>query len=119
MHDNSSNNSRIVIPSISGVTTGLWAISSRGWTNATAARTDAQIRMNAAGNNASGTLVGTTIGGAIASSGVAPFQTYDEWVMSAADYVELFVRTTSGTFSVKYEAGDSPILEVSFLGKVS
>jgi hypothetical protein len=119
MHDNSTNPSRLIVPTISGVTTGLWAVSGRGYTTSTTSRVDSQLRLNAAGSNAGGTLIGTTIGVAIAASGVGAFAFYEEVVLTAADYVELFVRTTSGSFSVVFEADDSPIMAMSFLGKVT
>lgn len=119
MHDNSSNPSRIVIPSISGVTTGLWSMYSHGYSSATSGRTDIQFRANANGSNAGGTLIATIVGPAIASSGVGPVQGSAQWVLSAGDYVEVFYRTVSGSFNLLFDSAVLPTFSVAFLGKVS
>jgi hypothetical protein len=118
MHDNSTNTTRIVIPTISGVTTGLWAIKACGYTDLGAAgRVDVVFRKNAAGNPASGTSLGFSsdqYGATLTSYMLAV-----DAVLSATDYVECFVRTTSGTYNVSYDADVSPIFSVAFLGKVT
>lgn len=119
MHDNSTNSSRIVIPSISGVTTGLWAMSVVGYSNATSGRTDAMFRANANAVNSGGTKINEVVGGPITASGVSAIQAYAEWVLSGGDYIECFMRTTSGSFSLKFDSAYLPTMSVSFLGKVS
>jgi hypothetical protein len=120
MHDNSTNNSRITIPSISGVTTGLWEVRSFGYTNQTGTgRTDVQIRMNAAGAVGSGTGIGFGSTNQVGTVAIQGYLAACQYVFSATDYVETFVRTTGGSHSVIFDAGFSPIFEVAFLGKVT
>jgi hypothetical protein len=116
MHDNSTNPSRFTIPSISGVTTGLWTIKASGYTNATT-RTDAMFRKNAAGNPASGTVLAFTA--ASAATAVNGFIIATDAVLSAGDYVELFVRSVGALGQVTYDAAGSPLMTLSFLGKVT
>jgi hypothetical protein len=118
IHDPSTNNSRMVIPTITGVTTGLWAIKGSGYSDATSGRTDIEFRKNAAGNPASGTLLGGTTG-IPQTSGIAGYALAIDAVLAAADYVECFVRTSGGTFNVVYDAQFSPVFSVAFLGKVT
>ena len=116
MHDNSTNTSRIVIPSISGVTTGLWSFKASGYTNATT-RLDAMFRTNAAANPASGTSI--FFATYYANAGVNGFMATTDVVLSATDYVELFVRSTGATAQVTFDATGSPIMTAAFLGKVT
>lgn len=118
MHDNSSNPSRFIIPSISGVTTGLWAIKVCGYTNAVAGRLDVALRKNAAGAIGSGTGLGFT-SDPTAAVVIKGFSLSIDAVLSATDYVELFMRSTGGNYDVSFDAGVSPVFTIAFLGKVS
>jgi hypothetical protein len=111
IHDNSTNNTRFTIPSISGVTTGLWAMKCCGYTNATSGRTDVKFRVN------NTTDIGVDL--INGPSGLMGYTLSADYVFSAGDYVECFVRTSGGTFSVIYDAGNSPIFSIAFLGKVT
>lgn len=118
MHDNSTNPSRITIPTISGVTTGLWSIKASGYTDLGATgRADVMFRKNAAGNAASGTALG--FAGFMYQTTLTAYVLSVDAVLSATDYVECFVRTSSGSYNVVYEADVSPIFSVAFLGKVT
>lgn len=113
MHDPSSSNTRIVIPTLTGVTTGLWQFSTHGYTTATSPRTDVKFRKNATTD--SEIIVGPTT-----PSGVGAFQATWLAVLAAADYIEVFLRTTAGTFSlVATDATAKPSCEAVFLGKVT
>lgn len=116
IHDPSSNNTRLVIPSITGVTTGLWTIKACGYTDASSGRVDVQFRKNAAGNPASGT--GLWFDSKNGSS-IPAFEIAGDAVLAATDYVEVFVRTSAGTFNVVYDAQLSPVFSIAFLGKVT
>jgi hypothetical protein len=116
MHDPSSSNTRITIPSISGVTTGLWIISAGGYSTPVT-RIDAQIRKNAAGNPASGTSLGFDL--RQTTTAIQGFQLVVQGVLTAGDYLELFVRSTGGSADIAFDAEGSPRMEVAFLGKVT
>jgi hypothetical protein len=119
MHDTVTSNSRIVIPSISGVTTGLWSMTMKGYTDAPgASRSDVMFRKNAAGVNSGGTLIGITLG-AHPDTGVGPVMGYEEWVLAAADYVEVFVRTTGGSGNLLFDSTTLPSFSMAFKGKVT
>jgi len=123
MHDNTTNNSRLIIPTITGVTTGLWHVTSFGYTDQLSqnARQDCAIRLNAAGNPASGTLIafGSIPNIAAANLVLGAYGAACDYVFTAGDYVETFVRTTGGTFNAVFDAGASPVFSISFLGKVT
>lgn len=113
MHDPASNNTRVTIPSISGVTTGLWRFTASGYTSATALRADVKLRKG--GSTDYRVYVGCT-----GPSGA--FSYFGTWlvVCTAADYFETLVRTTSGSFNVvATDATSPPTFEVEFLGKVT
>ncbi len=116
MHDTVTNNTRITIPTISGVTTGLWTIKASGYTNATT-RLDAMFRSNAAANPASGTSLAFNT--YYANNTVNGFHLSTDVVLTAADYIELFVRSTGATGQVTFDATGSPMMTVAFLGKVT
>lgn len=118
MHDTGSNTSRITIPSLTGVTTGLWAIKASGYTNASSGRVDVMFRKNAGANPANGTYIGFVPENAN-TGGISGYKLSIDAVLSAADYVECFVRTTGGTFSVIYDTTGGPLFEAAFLGKVT
>ena len=92
MHDNATNNTRIVCR-----TGGKYEITGQVQigSNATGVRT-AQIRLNSAGNAGSGTLLAINQQGAVSggatSVGIIPV----EAVLSAGDYIEMFGTQTSG-----------------------
>jgi len=92
MHDNATNNTRIVCR-----TAGKYEITGQVQigSNATGVRT-AQIRLNSAGNAGSGTLLAINQQGAVSggatSVGIIPV----EAVLSAGDYIEMFGTQTSG-----------------------
>jgi len=117
MHDNSTNPSRVTIPTISGVTTGLWSIKASGYTDATSGRVDVSFRKNAAGNPASGTPL--AFDGFTAAAVLGAYHLTTDAVFTAGDYVECFVRTTAGAGNAVYDADVSPIMTVAFLGKVT
>jgi len=123
MHDNTTNNSRLIIPTITGVTTGLWHVESYGYTDQLSvnARQDCIIKLNAAGNSASGTPIGFGTQANIAAANllIGGYKASADYVFTAGDYVETFVRTTGGTFNAVFDAGYSPIFSISFLGKVT
>lgn len=111
IHDNSTNNSRLTIPTISGVTTGLWSVKASGYSNITTGTVDVALRVG-----------GSTIIGFVRlpsnSGGISGYVGSVDWVFTAADYVECLVRT-SGAGSVTFDAGSSPLFSIAFLGKVS
>lgn len=112
MHDNVTNNTRLTIPSISGVTTGLWAMKAYGYTDVTSGRINCQFRVNGS------TIVGWSE--QLASAGViGPFQAAADYVFSAADYVECQVRTVAGAGNAVFDSGASPYFQIAFLGKVT
>jgi hypothetical protein len=111
IHDNSTNNTRLTIPSITGVTTGLWRFAAFGYTNATSGRVDCEIRLNGSTVIAFNLLPAN-------SSGASSFFSAGDYVFSATDYIECLVRTTAGSFSVIFDA-PSPTFEVHFIGKVT
>jgi len=108
MHDNATNPSRITIPTISGVTTGLWRFSVFGYYDLTTA--DWIIRLNGATNITFDRDETTTLGNPLATC---------QYVCTAADYVQALGRTPGGLGAVQYDAGVSPIFEAEFLGKVT
>ena len=108
MHDNTTNNSRITIPSISGVTTGLWAIKGSCYTDQAIA--DIIFRINGS-TNIGFIRMGNSSLGAVALA--------IDWVFTAADYIEMMVRTPLGAGNVSFDAGVSPLFEVAFMGKVT
>lgn len=112
IHDNVTNNTRLTIPTISGVTTGLWHVSACGYTDANGGNVDCQFYLNGTTPIAFERTVGS-------SSGVSGFSLGIDYVFSAADYVECRLRTTSGSFNAVYDAGNSPIFSIAFLGKVT
>jgi hypothetical protein len=116
MHDPASANTRITIPSISGVTTGLWIFTAGGYADPTT-RLDTLIRKNAAGNPASGTALGFDLRAGSAS--VQGFALTVHAVLTAGDYVEVFVRSTGGAANIAFDAEGSPRLAAAFLGKVT
>lgn len=117
MHSTVSSPSRVDIPAISGVTTGLWTLRSHGYSSATSGRVDVMFRKNAAGNPASGTLINALTG--YSDPTVSGFYFETDAVLADTDYVEVFVRTTGGSFAVAYDAAALPIFSVVFVGKVS
>lgn len=119
MHDNSTNPSRLVIPSITGVTTGLWTIKAHGYgTGVSSGRIDVMFRVGAAGNPASGTSIGFATYD-ISASSIPGYYLSVDWVFTAADYVECFVRTSAGAGSVAFDASASPYFSAAFLGKMT
>jgi hypothetical protein len=116
MHDNSTNPTRVTIPTISGVTTGLWSITAGGYIDVSTPRCDVLIKKNAAGNPASGTPLAFAT---FSSSSINGYVIATQAVLSATDYVECFVRSTAGSGNVMYDADVSPIFSVAFLGKVT
>ena len=118
MHDNSTNPSRFTIPSISGVTTGLWVIAASGYTDGTsAAGCDSELRVNAAGNPTSGTSI--AFGRFSQVTGLTSVIVSTAYVFSAGDYVEWFVRVVGASGNLTFDAAGSPILTIGFLGKVT
>jgi hypothetical protein len=92
MHDNATNNSRLVAPEA-----GIYYISAHvRWAAASGGSRDLLIRKNAAGNPVSGTAIieefTTPAGGNI---GFAHWS--GDFVMAANDYIELWTRQTSAT----------------------
>jgi hypothetical protein len=75
------------------------------------------FRKNAAGNPASGTVLAFTA--ASAATAVNGFIIATDAVLSAGDYVELFVRSVGALGQVTYDAAGSPLMTLSFLGKVT
>jgi hypothetical protein len=118
IHDNSTNNSRLTIPTLTGVTTGLWEIKASGYTNASSGRVDVAFRVGANGNPASGTPIGFACFDAN-TGGISGYSLGVDWVFTAGDYVECFLRSSGGTFSVIFDAGNSPIFSIAFLGKMT
>lgn len=116
IHDNSTNNSRLTVPSLTGVTTGLWLIEAVGYTNAGSGRTDCSFRKNANGSNSGGTQLAYSLHAN--AGGIGPYYLAHVAVLSAGDYVECFVRTTAGSYSVIYDAPE-PMFSISFLGAVT
>ncbi len=111
MHDNSTANTHVTIPTISGVTTGLWSITANGYTDATSGRVDVQFKVN-----------GTTAIAFTGQTAAAAFGAYalaTQYVFSATDYVECLLRTTAGAGSAVFDSGNSPIFTVAFIGKVT
>lgn len=116
MHDNSTNPSRITIPTISGVTTGLWSIKASGYGSATT-RFDSTFRKNAAANPTSGTPL--AFFSVLGSDSVMGFTLATDAVLSATDYVELFLRSTNATGTLAFDTDISPIFVAHFVGKVT
>lgn len=110
IHDPASNNTRLTIPSISGVTTGLWTIKASGYT-ATSLAVDAYLKVNG--------TTGIAFDRFAAATSLTGFLVATEYVFSAADYVELYVRTPTGNGDIAYDVGVSPIFTIAFLGKVT
>ena len=118
IHDNTTNPSRFTIPSISGVTTGLWEIIAFAYTDSTnSAGSDSEFRVNAAGNPASGTSI--AFARFAPTSGLTPVVLTAHYVFTAADYVEWFVRTVGVAGNLLYDAAGSPVMSIAFLGKVT
>lgn len=111
MHDNISLSTRITIPYIAGVSTGVWIISASGYTDVTTGRSDCQFRVNGV------TSIG--FGGGHASTTIGPYELTTQYVFSAGDYVECLVRTTAGAGNVVFDLGFSPFFMAAFLGRVT
>lgn len=111
MHDNSTNNTRITIPSIVGVTTGLWHVFAGGYTDATTGRADVQIRLN-------GTTLILMGLFAASGSGVSGYVTAGDYVFSATDYIECLVRTSGGAGNIIFDP-PSPYFGAHFVSAVS
>jgi hypothetical protein len=111
MHDNASNNTRITIPTIAGVTTGLWSFSACGYTDVTTGRCDVQIRLNGS------TVLAMSLQPASAS-GVSGYEVAGASVFSATNYIECLVRTSGGAGNVVFDL-PSPTFECHFEGKVT
>lgn len=109
MHEGVTNPTRVTIPVIAGVTTGLWAIKAAVYTDQSNA--DLQILLNGT------TPIGFTRNTNPAEIGAAAVSA--DWVMTAGDYVELLCRTPSGAGNVVFDGGVSPMFSVAFLGKVT
>lgn len=109
IHDNSTNPSRLTIPTITGVTTGLWSVKASGYITG-GTQVLLEFRLN-----------GTTIIGFSGNNDgvVGTFTGTIDYVFSAADYVELLLKCPTGTASAVMDAGLSPLFEVAFLGKVT
>lgn len=108
MHDTVTNNDRVTIPSISGVTTGLWSIVGSGYI-------DSQTRVQSTIE-----VDGTTLIAFQDQNGtLGSFLIETTYVLSAAQYVRLKLQSPAGAANAVFDAGISPILSVSFLGKVS
>lgn len=90
MHDNSTNNSRLVAP-----VAGKYQVTAHTtWTaNATGSRV-IQIRKNAAGNVASGTQLSQSLYAASASQ--LDYQVTDTFDLAANDYIEIWRYQNSG-----------------------
>jgi hypothetical protein len=43
----------------------------------------------------------------------------EEWVLAAADYVEVFVRTTGGSGNLLFDSTTLPSFSMAFKGKVT
>lgn len=108
MHDNSTNPSRITIPAITGVTTGAWLMQAHGYVTG---QTIADVLFRIGGT--------TQISFERHSNTIGTFGGMTTYVLSAAQYIEVLVRTPAGAGSVVHDAGISPIVTVSFLGKVT
>jgi hypothetical protein len=92
-HDTVTNNSRLIVPAGLG---GIYMISFKAQHDADAANHNAMginIRLNAAGNNATGTLLETVRGTGHTNIGGIQLVTYQQ--LSAGDYVEGFFISTS------------------------
>lgn len=91
-HDLTTNNSRLVFR-----TAGKYEIAGQGqlFSNATGYRA-AQVRLNAAGNPAAGTLVTVNQTGAVSGVGTSVGLTPVEIAVTVGDYIELFLIQTSG-----------------------
>ncbi len=111
IHSDSVNNTRLTIPTITGVTTGLWAFGAYGYTDITTGRVDCEFRLNGS------TIIG--FNEYSANSTIGPFAAHSQYVFSAADYVECMVRTVGGAANAVFDAGASPYFFMAFLGKVS
>lgn len=109
IHDNSTNNSRLTIPTISGVTTGLWAVKASGYVDQPTG--DFQFMLNTS------TPIGFARNGNPGDIGGVVLAV--DWVFTAADYVELFARTPGGAGNILYDVGKSPLFSIAFLGKVT
>ena len=92
MHDNTTNNSRIVAR-----TSGKWRItaSMEFTSNATGGRT-VELRKNAAGVQTSGTLILTQSQNAVSGTVTSVLVTGPKIPLTAGDYIEAFVRQQSG-----------------------
>ncbi len=111
MHDNSTDPTRITIPTLTGVTTGLWRVWATGYTDSALGRTDVEFKIN-----------GTTfIGGSLnaQSTGFNGYQGFTEYVLSGADYIECFLRQSGGAANVISDTVFSPIFGATFQGKVT
>ena len=103
LHDVSTNNSRVTIPSGKG---GKYHIIAFGYTTANCV---ANLMVNGS------TPIAVGIGTWTASS-VAPIMVQCDYQLADGDYVELQVKTFTGSSNVIYDAGVSPILCIHRLG---
>lgn len=117
IHDNSTNNTRLTIPAVSGVTTGLWSVKASGYVDLATSAVDVQIKLN--GTTGIGFCRFQPIQTAGGSGGFPGYVIAIDYVFTAADYVECFVRTPGGSGLAVFDAGISPIFSVAFLGKVT
>lgn len=108
IHDNSTNPTRLTIPAIVGVTTGLWSVKAACYTDQSTC--DLQLKVNGTPFAFFRNTNTAEIGAAFLAA---------DWVFTVGDYVELFVRTPAGAGNVVFDAGVSPEMSIAFLGKVS
>jgi len=111
MHSNVTNNTRLTIPTVTGVTTGIWSFSACGYTDATAGRSDVQIKLNGASIIAMALLPAS-------ASGVSGYIVAGDYVFTATDFIECFVRTSGQAGNVIFDA-PSPSFEAHFVGLVT
>lgn len=113
IHDNSTNPSRLTIPSITGVTTAIWSIKASGYSDATSGAVDCLLRVGGS------TPIAFERFFAITSPAATGYFATTDYVFTAGDYVECLVRTTGGSYNAIFDAGVSPIFSIAFIGRVT
>lgn len=102
-HDNSTDPSRITIPTGKG---GKYHITGHGYASVAIILT---LRVNGTTAIAINTAV-------VAGGVVAGFEISTDYALAQTDYVELLIKTTTGSGNVLYDAGGSPVFCAHLIG---
>jgi hypothetical protein len=103
-HDNSTNNTRLTVPTGKA---GKYHITACGYGDNISLLVTLRV---------SGTPIAVAPAPNIATVAIAPFNISADYTLAEGNYVELFIRTNTGSGNLAYDAGLTPILSMHLIG---